>query len=184
MQLHGTYTSPYVRHCRIVVAQENVNCGFVETTAGESGAYTATLRVPFLVDGDLQLNDSLSIIRHLRAQNDHKLFRDASDLDFFCTVNTALDTAVNIFQFERDGIITGAYLDLQRDRLAGLFHELNEKPSHFDGQWTDAWIRLACLLGWVRFRDRYDVSQHPSLECFLAGADRWSLFAETTPPKA
>ena len=31
MKLFGSYTSPYVRHCRIVLAQNGQDCEFVET---------------------------------------------------------------------------------------------------------------------------------------------------------
>ena len=63
MELFGSFTSPYVRHCRVVLAHTGLDCEFVETDYDQSAARSPTRRVPFLRDGDRMLTDSASILR-------------------------------------------------------------------------------------------------------------------------
>ena len=64
MKLYGSYTSPYVRHCRIVIEQLGLACDFVEADYTLSAKKSPSMKVPFLQDGDLQLTDSTSILFH------------------------------------------------------------------------------------------------------------------------
>jgi glutathione S-transferase len=92
VELFGSFTSPYVRHCRIVLAESGQNCDFVETDYAQSAAKSPTRRVPFLRDADLMLTDSTSILRYLREKAGQPFFPELIDFDFFLLVNTALDT--------------------------------------------------------------------------------------------
>ena len=52
MKLFGSFTSPYVRHCRIALMQSGLDWEMAELdihTSNDPG--TPTLRVPFLEDG-------------------------------------------------------------------------------------------------------------------------------------
>ena len=91
MKLFGSYTSPYVRHCRIVLARNGQDCRFVETDYEQSAELSPARRVPFLYDDKLMLTDSASILRYLREKAGQPFFPDIRDYDLFLLVNTAMD---------------------------------------------------------------------------------------------
>lgn len=66
MQLFGSYTSPFVRHCRIALIETGLDCEFVETDYAESARRSPTKKVPYLQDKDVMLFDSCSILKYLR----------------------------------------------------------------------------------------------------------------------
>ena len=47
MKLFGSYTSPFVRHCRIVLAQHQQSYEFIPTDYAQSAQQTPTKRVPY-----------------------------------------------------------------------------------------------------------------------------------------
>ena len=102
MKLYGSYTSPFVRHCRIALLETGLACEFIETDQAGSAAKSPTKRVPFLEDGDVFLTDSSSILKHIREKAGTAFLSSASELDLFAMVNTALDATVNLFFLERD----------------------------------------------------------------------------------
>src|SRR5690554_7357084 len=102
MKLFGSYTSPYVRHCRIVLAQLHKDFQFIPTDHAQSAEQSPTKRVPFLQDDAVMLYDSSSILRYLREQQQQGFCDSVEDFDLFCMVNTALDATVNVFLLERD----------------------------------------------------------------------------------
>lgn len=193
MKLFGSYTSPYVRHCRIVLAQTQSDFQFIPTDYAQSGALSPTKRVPFLQDGDVMLYDSASIVRYLREQDaQNGLGRDLKisgfcdtldDFDLFCLVNTALDTTVNVFLLERDGI-TGEqspYLLRQQERVQAILTELNQREWPLEGPYTDGQLRLACFLSWAQFRERIHLADYVQLQQFLRGLNSQPWFANTHP---
>ena len=105
-------------------------------------------------------------------------------MNLFCTANTVLDTGINVFLLERDGLTDSPYIQRQKERIASGFEALAEAANDWDGSWTDAWTRVACLLAWVNFRERYDFSAHDSLVALLGAADDLAFFTETAPPEA
>ncbi|MDJ0841610.1 MAG: glutathione S-transferase family protein [Acidobacteriota bacterium] len=184
MQLHGSYTSPYVRHCRMALSQEGFDFEFVATDFTQSNQQSPTRRVPFLHDGDLFLTDSTAILFHIRQKAGKPLFQDAAQCNRYCMVNTVMDTGVNIFLLERDGITDSPYIQRQKARVDSGFEALAAFAADWDGSWDDSWIRMACLLAWVNFRKRYDISGYDSLVALLAAADDLPFFTETTPPES
>ncbi len=186
MELYGSYTSPYVRQCRVVLLDTGVPCKFVETDVASSAGKTPTMRIPFLRDGDLQLNDSASICRHLRERAGQKFLPTVRDQELFSLAGTVLDSAINIFLFERnDGLLPSqsTYLKKQSARVDAGLRALDEERLPLAGPLSDAEIRLACLLGWGRFRKRFSIDGLDNLARFLEGADAWPPFAETEPPE-
>jgi glutathione S-transferase len=104
MKLHGSFTSPYVRHCRIALMESGLNWSFVETDHDNSARLSPSKKIPFLTDGDMLLSDSSSILMYIREKAGQPFISDALDFDLFCLINTLLDAAINRFYLAKDGI--------------------------------------------------------------------------------
>jgi len=184
MELYGSLTSPYVRHCRIALRQENISFRLEPTDFNASAEGSPTKRVPFLRDGGLFLTDSTAILWHIRNKAGKQLFGrgGALEAERYFLADTALDAAINLFLLERDGITESSYLTRQRARLDTTFAAIERSISDWEGAWDDGFLRIGCLLDWVRFRNRYDISPFPALVRFRETCGAWPLFVETAPP--
>ncbi|MGY6555191.1 MAG: glutathione S-transferase family protein [Wenzhouxiangella sp.] len=188
MRLYGSLTSPYVRHCRIALAQAGIEHELLPVDYGASARLTPTQRVPFLEDGERRLTDSLSILRHIRAQQGQAFLPNIDDFDFFLLASTALDTTVNLFLLERDGLKADAcaYLRRQARRIVSSLAELDARtqahPERSQPLGSDALLRLGCFLGWALFRQRITLDDYPALQALLDHCEHQALFVETRPP--
>lgn len=184
MQLFGSYTSPYVRHCRTVLNETGLTCEFVESDAKVSAERSPAQKLPFLKDGERMLTDSASIIRYLREKAGQDFLPAIEDYDRFCLANTLLDSAVNLFLLERDGLTPAQspYLERQRRRIDTCLDSLSECPMSDAAPYSDFELRLGCVLAWGRFRQRFEFAHYSSLDGFMAGIDQYAPFAETAPP--
>lgn len=188
MILYGSFTSPYVRHCRIAVEQGGLDCLFQETDYLASATLSPTKRVPLLKDGDLTLTDSSVILRYLREKSNQDFLPCLSDLELFCLCNTALDTAANLFFLERDGFQTkgGDYLERQSSRLTSSLNELELVADSISNDELnlklDSHLRLVCFLSWGVFRKRFSLAERANLQRLLEGAEEDSTFSQTQPP--
>lgn len=185
MKLYGSFTSPFVRHVRIVLLETGLACEFIETDQAGSAAKSPTKRVPFLADGDIFLTDSSSIIKYLREKAGQGFCETATALDEFCLVNTALDATVNLFFIKRDGVDIQAipYLQRQAARIDSTIAELNQWALPLAAPYTEAQLRLACYIGWCKLRNQVDFSKYPRLEKFYAAALNYPYFQATQPPQ-
>lgn len=52
---------------------------FIETDYAQSAKLSPTARAPFMEDGALRLNDSASILRHIRSRSGHRFMADIND---------------------------------------------------------------------------------------------------------
>lgn len=184
MQLFGSFTSPYVRHVRIALLQTGTACEFIETDAKGSAVQSPTMKVPFLHDGDVELTDSTSILRYIREQAGHTFLPSVYGLDIFCLANTLMDSAINIFLLERNGLDTQSnpYFDRQRARIeAGLDHleKIEIGTQTLD---LDAKLRLECFLTWGTYRERFSLANRPYLQSIVSAANNDAHFAQTAPP--
>ena len=184
MKLFGSFTSPFVRHIRIALADIGLAYEFVETDYANSAALSPAQRVPFLHDGDLQLTDSTSILRHIRDQAGEPFLANIERLDFYCLVNTALDTTINLFLLDREGLSSDAnpYLQRQAARIQTALSALEAQLNLDTLVWDDATIRLACFIDWAEYRQRLSFAQYPKLQALLAQANQHASFVATTPP--
>lgn len=186
IQLYGTYTSPYVRHCRIALAETGQNYELIETDYAQSARLAPAKRVPFLKADDRALNDSLSILKFIRESAGQAFLPDIDDCDLFALTNTALDTAINLFLLEKDGLTAaqGGYLGRQEKRLHDILDALNRRvravPAKTGG-FTDGELRLGCFLEWALFRERIALIDHMELAAFLERMKEYPEFANTTP---
>ncbi|EKE79941.1 glutathione S-transferase family protein [Idiomarina xiamenensis] len=187
MKLYGSYTSPFVRHCRIALAETEQDYEFILTDHSQSQQLSATAKVPFLDDGELRLNDSVSILRYVREQAGESFCADIEDFNLLLMVNTALDAVVNTFLLSREGI--GAeqsqYLARQYQRIESILDHLEQRRWSLERSsgrpFSDGQLRLGCFLSWGVFRERIDLSERVNLRQFLLQIEKYAIFADTDP---
>ena len=185
MKLFGSYTSPFVRHCRIVLAQTGLDCEFAETDYAQSAEQSPTCRVPFLTDGTRMLTDSASIIRYLREAAGEDFCSSIDEFDLFLLVNTVMDSTVNLFLLEKDGVTpeNSAYLARQQRRVGQTLDELERRVEGVDDLSADGMLRLGCFLSWALFRQRIVLDDHPVLAEFQRRFEADPAIAATHPEK-
>ncbi len=185
MELFGSYTSPYVRHCRVVLTQLGQAFTFVEANNDMSAARSPTKRVPFLRDGERLFTDSSTILQYARSKAGQPFLADLADAERFHLANTALEATVNIFQLEKDGISVAQspYLQRQAARADSVLKTLDADRFEINGiRTSDSVLRIACFFGWALFRKRIDLGPYPNLTAFFEQAKRIPHFSETAPP--
>lgn len=183
MKLYGSYTSPFVRHCRILLLESGLPCEFIVTDGAASAAKSPAKKVPFLEDGELFLTDSCSIIKYLREKNMQAFCFTAIEYDRFCLVNTLLEASVNLFMLEKDGILPAqsAYLQRHVARIQSGLATLDGMRWPSAGPYNDAELRLLCFLDWALFRKRFTFDEYTNLTAFLAAARAYQPFTQTIP---
>ena len=184
MKLYGSYTSPYVRHCRIALLEADFPFEFIETDQAASASKSPTKRVPFLEDGNIFLTDSSAIIRYIREKAGTKFLSTIEELNQFCTVNSALDACANLFFLQRDGIDVGAfeYTKRQAARIESSLAELNSLELPTQVPYNDVQLRLGTFLAWGLFRNRIALDNLDNLQHFLQNLNNYSHFRDTAPP--
>lgn len=96
MRLFGVRTSPYVRHARVALAESGLSGQFEQVTP-DTITLSPTLRVPFLIDGDLTLTHSAVIVRYAREQSGQAFLPSVGDHELFALATSILDTTVNLY---------------------------------------------------------------------------------------
>lgn len=187
MKLYGSDFSPYVRHCRVALAECEIPYEFIRVDHAQSARQSPTARVPFLEDGELRLNDSASILRHIRNQAGQAFMPDIEDYELFLLTNTGMDTSINLFLLEKDGLgpENVPYLDRQAARVKSVLEELDTRCGKLhdpiQAPFTDGLLRVGCYLRWALFRERFNIDPYPRLQRLLQVMEEWPLFAETDP---
>lgn len=187
MKLYGSDFSPYVRHCRVALAECATPYEFIRVDYAQSAEQSPTARVPFLEDGALKLTDSASIIRHIRNRAGQDFMPDIEDYELFLLANTGMDTSINLFLLEKDGLgpENVPYLARQAARVESVLNELDARCEKLVDQiqppFNDGLLRVACYLSWALFRKRLSIDAHPQLRQLLQRMNEWPLFAETDP---
>lgn len=181
MTLYGSYTSPFVRHCRIALVNFQLDCQFVEASHADSAENSPTKKVPYFTDGDITLTDSSSILRHLCDKAGKAFLADSQEQELYSMVNTCLDSTINLFLLSMEGIGTeqSQYLTRQQGRVDSCVAELEKLISARGNQLDNAGYRLACYLDWAVFRKRLDLTGYPALRDFLASAKQDAAFQAT-----
>ncbi|MDA7746992.1 glutathione S-transferase family protein [Psychromonas sp.] len=184
MKLYGSYTSPFVRHCRIALLQTELKCQFIETDANQSATLSPTKKVPLLVDSDLELTDSTSILTHIYELAGEDFLSDLDDIELYHMTNTVLDACVNLFMLAKfDGITPekSIYLTRQKERINSGLTAINNKVLSKELPLTDAEIRLASFADWAKFRNIFPVADYPNIEKLLNLANTNPKFVATAP---
>ena len=195
MKLYGVRTSPYVRHARVALSQSNLEWELEQVTL-DTISRSPTLRVPFLIDGDLTLSDSSVIVRYVREQSGQAFLATVADHELFALATSVLDTAVNVYLMNIGdsadlaevpagasaiGFDPKTYFERQQERIAVGMQELEHCQLSSSQPYTDGEIRLGCLLDWAAYRETIDLSGKDNLCRFLADIRAWPPFAETAP---
>ncbi|HSC76302.1 MAG TPA: glutathione S-transferase family protein [Pseudomonadales bacterium] len=191
MELYGSYTSPFVRHIRIVLLENNIPFTLVETDAAGSAKLSPTQKVPFLKYSEhgqqKMLTDSSAILKYVRECSGDTFFNDArntlSAFNTFCTANTLLDTAINLFYLEKDGVTAqqSAYVARQQSRLHTGLAELDKMTFATQTPYNDGELRIACFIDWALFRNRFTLDGLANLQRFLNDIRQCPHFAATAP---
>jgi glutathione S-transferase len=184
LKLFGSYTSPYVRHCRIAMLETHTPFELVQADMTVSAQQSPAQRVPYLQDGDVFLSDSAAILRYVREKAGQAFCATPQRLDKFCLVNTAMDACINLFFIGRDGVDVGSipYLQRQASRIATTLAELDKSALPKIVAMDDADLRLACFIGWAKFRKQVDFAPYVNLEAFYAQMLSYQSFVDTLPP--
>lgn len=185
MKLYGSYTSPFVRHCRVALAQEGFAFDFIEADYAQSAQESPTGKVPYFADGNQRLTDSSSIVKYIREKSGNSFLADLQDYERFAMTNTVLDSAINIFLLENDGFDEQQipYIARQKNRVKNGLDALN---THFQSNrdiTQDGALRCACFIDWALFRKRVDINAHDHLQSLLKVAHQEAAFAATAPPR-
>ena len=195
MKLYGVRTSPYVRHARVALTQSNLEWELEQVTL-DTISRSPTLRVPFLIDGDLTLSDSSVIVRYVREQSSQAFLATVADHELFALATSVLDTAVNVYLMNIGdsadlaevpagasaiGFDPKTYFERQQERIAVGMQELEHCQLSSSQPYTDGEIRLACLLDCAAYRETIDLSEKDNLCRFLSEIRTWPPFAETAP---
>lgn len=187
MELFGSYTSPFVRHIRIAMAETKTEYSLTETDHEMSAKLNPAKKVPFLHHNDIRLHDSSSILKYVREKAGERYFPDVKDYDQYCLVNTALDASINLFLLEQQGVTpdNNTYMERQKSRVEDIL-QLMESKKHavaYEGPhpFSDGELRLGCFLSWGLFRNRITLGDHPQLQAFVDKLNDYPLFADTHP---
>jgi glutathione S-transferase len=119
------------------------------------------------------------------------------DENTLLVIDAAVDSAINVFLLELDGIgpAQAPYLQRQRERTARcvswLEQRLGDGETLHPGSFGFLDIALLCALDWLTFRQRYPVADHPQLRRYSEQhrqrpsllATHPSLASNTAPPK-
>ena len=184
MKLYGSYTSPFVRHCRIVMELLNLECDFIEIDNAISAEKSPNKKVPFLHDGEVMLTDSTSILLHFYNKSNKSFITSSEDMDIYNMSNTLLDASINLFLLGMDGVTpeTSQYLVRQASRIETGLEALENSNRLISDENNIASIRLFCFLDWGLFRKRINIENRPNLLAFMEKMNTYSVIQSTTPP--
>lgn len=185
MQLFGSYTSPFVRHCRIALIETGLEFEFVDTDYAESARRSPSKKVPFLQDKEVMLFDSCSILKYVREKAGDQYFADVKEYDRFNLINTAMDALVNLFLLKKEGIIQDNvdYLKRQHARVLSSLEAMNRFELKEQAPYGDAELRLACFIDWIQYRNLLDLGPYPHLTRFVEQVRKYEPFYDTRPPQ-
>lgn len=183
MKLFGSLTSPFVRHCRIALVDANIEFELIKTDHDTSAKNSPTKRVPYLEDGDVKLYDSTSILQYIRQTQGNPFLSTPQQTDIYALANTVLDTHINLFLLEINGVqdTQNTYLQRQWGRITDTMQMLENTLVSEPNAHDDANIRVLCMLDWVLFRKRGDLSGMPNLQIFYANMYTNDLIKDTDP---
>ena len=212
--LYFTPNSPYARKARIVLAEKGLAFTPESLPAAPPGsaqifpqsfeAMNPNLRVPMLANNDLRIWDSNLILEYLFKTYPHaakapgpnapplaasftRPERYWQDLMVLNTIETLLDSAINVFQFTRDGMPVDKVPYLRRE-IARTQSELDwlEKQLPAEGFWPGTFsamdVNLICALGWFDLRKPVPWRGRPKLETFMERHNTRPSVLATRPP--
>jgi glutathione S-transferase len=197
MKLFGHDTSPYVRRIRALLQELEIpferDKGDWLKPSPDFLRVSPVGRLPAMVvqqnGEDLPLFDSKVIAEWLLSHAPSGQKTSATETPFqrvlfhplhhyqdenvLTVMDAALDSAISVFVFERDGLAraTAPYLLRQEARvktcLTWLDAAYEKKATLHDGAFAFVDLSLMCCLDWLTFRKAYDVTTHANLAYFF-----------------
>ena len=197
--LYFTPNSPYARKVRMVLAEKGLAFTPESLPVAPPGsgrffpesfeALNPNMRVPMLADNDLRIWDSNLILEYLfktypdsakslgqtvppLAPSLTRPERHWQDLMILNTIETLLDSAVNLYQFLREGMQPEQvpYLRRETERSRSELDWL-EKQMPAEGFWPGTFsaldLNLVCTLAWLDLRNPVPWRGRPKLEAFM-----------------
>ncbi|MBQ4861220.1 glutathione S-transferase family protein [Pseudoalteromonas sp. MMG013] len=172
MQLFGSDSSPYARRIRLFIALHKLDIEYIHldifSVQGRAKLieHNPARKIPFLVNGDIQVSDSNVIFRYLTTQYALPTLTWWQE-NQLTNINACNDSLVEILISQRSGLDTNSnilFFNLQRERIREVLTDLNEqcvKNEFLDCQYLQ--ISLYCLLDWIIFRDLTDLNPFAAL---------------------
>jgi glutathione S-transferase len=199
MKLYGSLTSPYVRKCRILIKEKNLECEFVAAGPSDPGSPVPQLnplgKVPVLeLDTGETLFDSPVIVEYLDSLKSPVLLAPAGEvrwqmLRWQALADGILDAVVaRMLEMRRPvGQQSLDIIERQekkiRDALSYADRTRQGQTYLMSDHFTLADLTLAVAFAYIDFRYAHDWrSRHPHLALWLAGIGARPSFTETVPP--
>lgn len=200
MKLIGTYTSPFVRKVRIVLAEKKIDCEFLVESPwaadNEIARYNPLGKIPVLVlDDETPLYDSRVIVEHLDTGTPNNKLLPASGRERILVkrweaLGDELCEASVVAFLEgkrKEGEKSEGWITRQRKRivtaLAAANAELGEQPWCHGNAFSLADVAIGTALGHVSFRhpDLDWRSDNPNLVRLYDKLMQRQSFMDTTP---
>jgi glutathione S-transferase len=196
IRIYGSNTSPYVRRVRVVADELGLPFELIDSVPPEGQAElrkrNPIWKVPAAeIDGQLVLDSHVITELLLERYGQGKLaplaVDDIESRNAISVIDGALDALINAFYLGKEGVTPeqAPYLKKQGERAANalgwLEQNVHEPFVTSKKQLGLPEIALGSALGWMRFRNVYDIEQHQRLmRCFEMLENR-SSFAHTQP---
>jgi glutathione S-transferase len=191
LQLHGTPLSHFTRKVRILLGELGVAYDFMRlpgvlATSTALFAGNPLLRVPALVDGDVQVFESDHIARHVATRFDPAdrfgvRSERVDDLNTLAVVNGVMANEVTLILAQRAGGVdmTAPYFGKLRAAIGSALAWLDARvdPGGFD--YRD--IALVCMWQHLSYYRLVDVDQYRALAARIARSAARPTVAATAP---
>ncbi|OHC71531.1 MAG: glutathione S-transferase [Rhodocyclales bacterium GWA2_65_20] len=203
MKLIGSFTSPYVRKTRIVLAEKKIDYDFVLDSPWLEGSSVAKFnplgKIPVLVlDDESTLYDSRVIVEYLDNMTPNNKLIPASGREritvkrWEALADGISDAAAAAFLEAKrpEGQRSQDWIARQRGKIAlgleALSEEIGESPWCFGNSLSLADVAVGAALGYLAFRfaDIDWQSQHPNLGKLYEKLMQRPSFQETAPRDA
>lgn len=196
IRLYGSITSPYVRRVRVVCDELSLPFELIDTAVPEGQAELRARnpiwKVPAAeIDGQLVLDShvitELLLERYGRGKLAPLPVDDIEARNAISVIDGALDALINAFYLGKEGVTPeqAPYVQKQRERaassLAWLEQNVHEPFVTSKKQLGLPEIALGSALGWMRFRNTYDIEQHQRLMRCFEVLEKRASFAHTEP---
>lgn len=199
MRLYGSLTSPYVRKCRVLIAEKALACEFVVADAAAADSPVPALnplgKVPVLArDDGSPLFDSPVILEYLDSLKPPALFAADGEerwrmLWFQALSDGILDaTVMRLLETRRPAAQQSAEnIKRQEEKIARALAfaeaQIGDSATLMMNRFTAADLCLGVALEYVDFRYARDWrAQHPKLVRWLATVSQRPSFIATAPP--
>lgn len=190
MQLIGSIPSPFARRVRMWAIENSCDLALVnldifsEQDRPTMASKNPARKIPILIDGDLTLSDSSTILRYLIAKTGKTPLSWPQE-HLLNIINACNGSLVEIALSRRSGFDTNddkLFFNLQNERIAQTLSYLNSHLNDDEFKGCECLnISLYCLLDWICFRELTDFSQHSALVSFYNVYGKRQAAKETDP---